>query len=562
MVVLAVALAACNQLIESPQETRSDEKATGQLDAQLSRQMPSPVAESSADAFPGIRKTLSAPGIAATMHSAASVDRERYAELVQNGVQAVANNPVSTFSIDVDTGSYANVRRMLQEGRMPPQNAVRVEELINYFRYTDPAPHTSDVPFRVSTAMAPTPWNGDTQLLRIGLKAWEMPQAELPASNLVFLIDVSGSMNSADKLPLLKRSIKLLTRRLNRDDRVSLVVYAGAAGVVLEPTPGDRQATIEAALDELSAGGSTHGSAGIALAYAKARESFISGGINRVILATDGDFNVGTVDQEALLDLVERERKAGVALTTLGFGRGNFNESLMEQLADHGNGNYAYIDTLLEAHKVLVEQAGGTLLTVAGDVKVQVEFNPARVAEYRLVGYENRALRREDFSNDAVDAGELGAGHSVVALYEIALVDSGGRRLEPLRYAKNRGPVRDARTDELAFVRLRYKKPGESSSRELKQAVTDAVRVDDLARASDDMRFAAAVAAFGQRLAGSAYLGDYGYDDMLALARRARGTDDQGYRSDFLRLVQLAQSLDQRPVGTARGGEDREDGNG
>lgn len=369
-------------------------------------------------------------------------------------------------------------------------------------------------------------------------------------------------MSSADKLPLLKRSIKLLTRRLDRDDRVSLVVYAGAAGVVLEPTPGDRQATIEAALDELSAGGSTHGSAGIALAYAKARESFISGGINRVILATDGDFNVGTVDQNALLDLVEHERKAGVALTTLGFGRGNFNESLMEQLADHGNGNFAYIDNLLEAHKVLVEQAGGTLLTVAGDVKVQVEFNPARVAEYRLVGYENRALRREDFRNDAVDAGELGAGHSVVALYEIALVESGGRRLEPLRYAPNEAPTVDARTDELAFVRLRYKKPGENSSRELKQAVTDAVRVDDLARASDDLRFAAAVAAFGQRLAGSTYLGDYGYDDMLALARRARGADDQGYRADFLRLVQLAQSLDQRPVGTASGGEDREDGNG
>lgn len=552
-------LVACNQALEQRAPEGPVSSAPDKSPAVLA---PPLVAESMADAFAGKRQVLAAPGMKIARHKSMPVEREQYAEIVHNGVHAVSSDPVSTFSIDVDTGAYANVRRMLQDGRLPPHDAVRVEELINYFRYSDPAPRTRDVPFHVRTDLAPTPWNSDTHLLRVALKAWEMPDEALPPSNLVFLLDVSGSMNSADKLPLLKRSIKLLTRRMDSDDRVSLVVYAGAAGVVLEPTAGDQQATIEAALDELSAGGSTHGSAGIKLAYAKARESFIADGINRVILATDGDFNVGTVDRRALLDLIESERKAGIALTTLGFGRGNLNEALMEQLADHGDGNYAYIDNLLEAHKVLVEQVGGTLLTVAGDVKVQVEFNPARVAEYRLIGYENRALRREDFSNDAVDAGELGAGHSVVALYEIALTESKGRRLEPLRYATRQRPATAVAEAELAFVRLRYKMPGQSSSRLLSQAVTDAVRADSIEQAPADLRFAAAVAAFGQRLAGSSYLGDYGYDDMLALARGARGADDHGYRADFVRLVSLARSLDRSVINVRKDGDNRVDGNG
>lgn len=498
-----------------------------------------------------------APGLHPS--AADAVDRERYGAIDSHGVTRVEMQPVSTFSIDVDTGSYANVRRMLHEGRLPPRDAVRVEELVNYFSYSDAAPDEEARPFKVHTAVAPTPWNSETLLLRIALKAREVGSGELPPSNLVFLIDVSGSMNSTDKLPLLKRSIRLLTRQMDADDRISLVVYAGAAGVVLEPTAGDKHATIEAALDALQAGGSTHGSAGIALAYAKARESFIPGGINRVILATDGDFNVGTVDHRALLDLVEHERRGGIALTTLGFGRGNFNDHLMEQLADHGNGNYAYIDTLLEAQKVLVEQMGATLLTVAKDVKIQVEFNPARVADYRLLGYENRMLRREDFNNDRVDAGEIGAGHSVVALYELTPVGSSGGLLDPLRYgaAPIAQPAGVAHDGEYAYVRLRYKAPDGDDSTLISQPVDQAVRVMSLDASDDDFRFSAAVAAFAQQLRGGTYLGKFGYADILALARGSRGADDHGYRADFVRLVGLAQSLDQRPaeVAAANDGE-------
>lgn len=494
------------------------------------------------------------------MPAASEVDRERYAAIESHGVTLVSSEPVSTFSIDVDTAAYANVRRMLQEGRMPPHDAVRVEEMVNYFRYGDPAPRDRNTPFRVTTQLAPNPWNADTHLLRVALKAWEMPATGLPPSNLVFLIDVSGSMNAPDKLPLLKRSLKLLTNRMRAQDRITLVVYAGAAGVVLEPTAGDRQATIEAALDQLGAGGSTHGSAGIRLAYAKAREAFIKDGINRVILATDGDFNVGTVDQRALLDLIERQREAGIALTTLGFGRGNLNDSLMEQLADHGNGNYAYVDTLLEAQKVLVEQMGGTLLTVAKDVKVQVEFNPARVAEYRLIGYENRVLRREDFNNDRIDAGELGAGHSVVALYELRLAGSRGGLLDPLRYQSKIRAGAAAHAGEFAFVKLRYKIPQATDSTLLSIPVDEGARVARMALASDDLRFSAAVAAFAQRLRGATYLKDFTYQDILVLARSARGADPYGYRADFVRLVGLAESLDtQTREITAR---QRDDGNG
>lgn len=482
-------------------------------------------------------------------HGHVAVDRENYAALTDNGIRTVSEHPVSTLSIDVDTASYANVRRILNEGRLPPRDAVRVEEMINYFDYADPAPDSAELPFQVTTELAATPWNADTRLLRIALRAWDVDERDLPPSNLVFLIDVSGSMNQPDKLPLLKRSLKLLTKRLDADDRVTLVVYAGAAGVVLEPTPGNQRGKIEQALAELTAGGSTHGSAGIRLAYAKAREAFIKDGINRVILATDGDFNLGTVDHRALLDLVDRERRAGVALTTLGFGRGNLNDHLMEQLADHGNGNAAYIDSLLEAQKSLVEQMGGTLFTIASDVKLQVEFNPYRVAEYRLIGYENRLLRREDFNNDRIDAGELGAGHSVVALFEIAESTGTGRRIDPLRYSVQDRQARSPTTaDEFAYVKLRYKPRGQDDSRLMTYPIT---AEHAASQPSNALRFSAAVAAFGQKLRGGTHLGDYGFDDIRDLARAARGPDDNGYRADFIRLVGLADSLTHEPPVTA-----------
>lgn len=487
------------------------------------------------------------------------LDSEHYAEFTSHGVESTTLNPVSTFAIDVDTASYANVRRLLQQGQLPRSDAVRVEELINYFSYADPAA-SGDAPFAANLQMAPTPWNAHTQLLRIALKAPALSSAALPPSNLVFLLDVSGSMNSPDKLPLLQRSLRLLTQQLRAEDRVSIVVYAGAAGVVLEPTAGDQQLTIEQAVQKLQAGGSTHGSAGIMLAYAKARETYIAGGINRVILATDGDFNVGTVNQNALLDLVERERRDGIALSVLGFGRGNLNDSLMEQLADHGNGNYAYIDTLFEARKVLVEQIGGTLNTVAKDVKIQVEFNPARVSEYRLIGYENRALRREDFTNDAVDGGELGAGHSVVALYELSLRGAAGERLEPLRYAPTVLPPEVGNAAEYAYVKLRYKAPEASDSQQMSFVVDERARVAELDKSSDDFRFSAAVAAFAQRLRGSTYLGNFSYRDMLELADAARGRDAAGYRADFLRVVGLAESLDRTPTARAEQGVDGRNG--
>lgn len=379
-------------------------------------------------------------------------DRETYGHFDDNPVKRVAEAPVSTFSIDVDTGSYANVRRFLNQGRLPVKDAVRVEEMINYFSYDYPLPKDKTEPFLVTTEIAPTPWNKDTRLLRIGLKGYDIAPDKLPNANLVFLIDVSGSMSSPDKLPLLKSGLKLLVQKLRAQDRVSIVVYAGSTGVVLEATPGDQKGKIIAAIDGLTAGGSTAGGAGIQLAYAMAEQSFIPGDINRVLLATDGDFNVGIVSFEALKDLIEQKHKTGISLTTLGFGTGNYNERLMEQLADAGDGNYAYIDNLNEANKVLVNEMSSTLETIARDVKIQIEFNPAVVAEYRLVGYENRVLKREDFGNDKVDAGDIGAGHSVTALYELTLVGSPGRKIEPLRYGSE--PPAKGNPDELAWLRL------------------------------------------------------------------------------------------------------------
>ena len=479
-------------------------------------------------------------------------ERETYAHLDANAVQRAAETPVSTFSIDVDTGSYTNVRRFLNEGRLPPKDAVRVEELINYFDYAYAPPKDRSMPFAVHTEIASTPWNPKTRLLQIGIQGWK-PQGELPPSNLVFLVDVSGSMNEPAKLPLVKSSLKLLARQLHHSDRISLVVYAGRTAVVLEPTPGADVGTISAALDQLQADGSTNGAGGIQLAYQMAAKGYIRGGNNRVLLATDGDFNVGLQDFEQLKSLVEDKRRSGVALSTLGFGTGNYNDRLMEQLADAGNGNYAYIDSLKEAQKALVDQRAATLMTIARDVKIQVEFNPAVVAEYRLIGYENRALRREDFNNDAIDAGEIGAGHRVTALYEIALAGEGGERVEPLRYGNGK-TSRPAR-GELAFLRLRYKNPkhDEDAASRLIERLIQRSEIENAAATTPAFRLAAAVAGYGQLLRGGTYTGTFGYAEVAKLARGARGEDVNGYAGEFLQLAQLAGSLETQQVRAVAG---------
>jgi Ca-activated chloride channel homolog len=462
-------------------------------------------------------------------------NRERYDREAVAAVQSVADAPVSTFSIDVDTGSYANVRRMLNAGTMPPQGAVRTEEMLNYFRYDYPLPRDRSRPFSVTTDMTTTPWNPDTRLLRVGLRGYDLPRSQRPAANLVFLVDVSGSMNSRDKLPLVQCSLALLADRLSPNDRVAIVVYAGAAGIVLEPTS-NRDAIVES-LKRLQAGGSTAGAQGIALAYATARRAMIDGGINRVILATDGDFNVGVTDNRALIDMVEREREAGITLTTLGYGTGNYNEAMMEQIADHGNGNYSYIDSPREASKVLDEELASTLFTIAHDVKIQVEFNPAYVAEYRLIGYENRALREEDFDNDSVDAGEIGAGHQVTALYEIVPAGSPGW-LPGRRYEANQRQPSGADNNELAFLRLRYKLPGQQDSRLIEQPLN--ARLIGAARPpAGDTAFIAAVAAYGQLLRGDTNLGGFTFADARALAEGTAGGNY--WRREFVGLTELAE---------------------
>ncbi|SCW97645.1 MULTISPECIES: VWA domain-containing protein [unclassified Pseudomonas] len=464
--------------------------------------------------------------------------REQYAKLPDNPIHSVAETPVSTFSVDVDTGSYANVRRFLNQGSLPPEGAVRLEEMVNYFPYHYALPSDGS-PFGVTTEVAPSPWNPHTRLLRIGIKASDRAVADLAPANLVFLVDVSGSMDRREGLPLVKSTLKLLVDQLRDQDRVSLVVYAGESRVVLKPTSGRDKVTIRNAIDQLDAGGSTAGASGIELAYQMARESFIDKGINRILLATDGDFNVGVSDFDSLKQMAVDQRKSGVSLTTLGFGVDNYNEHLMEQLADAGDGNYAYIDNLLEARKVLVDQLSSTLAVVARDVKLQVEFNPARVSEYRLLGYENRALKREDFNNDKVDAGEIGAGHTVTALYEIVPKGQPGW-LEPLRYAST--PQSEGKSGELAMLRVRYK-PAEGGSSRLIEHPIAGVQNDD--KPSDDLRFSAAVAAFAQQLKGDGrYTGTMSLKDTAQLARSARGDDPFGLRAEFVQLVELAQSLE------------------
>ncbi|NMW31964.1 VWA domain-containing protein [Altererythrobacter sp. RZ02] len=467
---------------------------------------------------------------------------EKYDGEEISSVKIAAAEPLSTFSVDVDTGAYANTRRFLSQGQMPPRAAVRTEEMINYFRYDYPKPADRSTPFSVNTDMAVTPWNANTRLLRIGLRGYDLPRNERPPANLVFLMDVSGSMGRPDKLPLVKTALAGLAGELSPQDKVSIVVYAGAAGLVLEPTSDERK--IRRALDQLNAGGSTAGGAGIQLAYQIAEDNMIKGGVNRVILATDGDFNVGLRDRDALIELIEKKRDTGITLTTLGFGTGNYNEALMEQVANHGNGNYAYIDSALEAKKVLGDEMSSTLFTIAKDVKIQVEFNPAVVSQYRLIGYENRALRDEDFNNDAVDAGDIGAGHQVTSIYEIVPAGQTGW-ISPRRYGAG-APARIANpnTSEAAYIKLRYKMPDGKTSR-LVDRIVPASGMRMAERPRGDFAFATAVAAFGQKLRGDPLLNDFDFGDIEKLA----GTSGNYWRQEFARLADVADSLEAQSGG-------------
>jgi Ca-activated chloride channel family protein len=474
------------------------------------------------------------------------IDRENYEDVDTNPIRMVSTDPVSTFSIDVDTAAYSNVRRLLNSGRLPPQDAVRTEELINYFRYDYPLPATREQPFSTSVTVAPSPWAEGRQLVHIGLQGYNIVPRERPPLNLTLLIDVSGSMAPENKLPLAIASFRTLVEQLNARDRVSIVVYAGAAGAVLQPTPGNERGRIIAALENLHAGGSTAGGEGLRLAYALAEQNYDRNAVNRVIIATDGDFNVGINDPEELEDFVERKRETGVYLSVLGFGGGNYNDLLMQRLAQNGNGIAAYIDTINEARRVLRDEMAANMFTIAQDVKIQVEFNPARVAEYRLIGYETRMLNREDFNNDRVDAGEIGAGHAVTAIYEIVPV--GGRTFnDPLRYQSERPAPSTG--NELAFLRIRYKLPGQDASRLIERPITDRDAVRDIAQAPESTRWAAAVAGYGQLLRHDQFLRTgYSYDDVIALAQSARGRDEFGWRAEFIQLARSAQSAAALPT--------------
>jgi len=469
---------------------------------------------------------------------------EDYDNIVENRFLKVKDNPLSTFSIDVDAASYSNVRRYLNMGQLPPAGAVRIEEMINYFKYDYEGPK-DDHPFAVHTEISQCPWNKEHKLVLVGLQGKKIPTENLPPSNLVFLIDVSGSMMDENKLPLVKASMKILVDQLRQQDKVSMVVYAGAAGVVLPSTSGADKTKIKDAINQLEAGGSTAGGAGIKLAYKIAKENFAKNGNNRVILCTDGDFNIGASSDDEMERLIEEERKSGVFLTVLGYGMGNYKDNKMQKLADKGNGNHAYIDGLSEAKKVLVNEFGGTLFTIAKDVKLQIEFNPAKVQGYRLIGYENRMLNKEDFNDDKKDAGELGSGHTVTALYEVIPVgvkSSFLEKVDSLRYQKNDivlSPVSTA--GEIMNVKLRYKAPDGDVSKLIEHPLFD--NVTDISKTSNNFRFAAAVAEFGMLLRNSQFKSKADYDQVMNLARKAKGNDEEGYRSEFIKLVSNAQSL-------------------
>ena len=469
-------------------------------------------------------------------------DTERYDKLSDNPVKLTTQEAVSTLSLDVDTGSYSNVRRFLKQGRLPPADAVRVEELINYFPFQYANQPTAGAPFGVSTEVAPAPWNAKNLLLRVGVKAVDAQSGQMPPANLVFLVDVSGSMQSADKLPLVQSTLRMLAEQLRPQDSVSIVTYSGKVELAL-PATNDKQ-KILGVVAGLQASGGTAGGQALAMAYEQARAAFKPGGINRILMATDGDFNLGVASVEQIKTMVTRERSGGVSLTTLGFGQGNFNEPMMQQLAQVGNGNYSYIDSATEARKVLVEELSSTFNTVAADVKLQIEFNPATVAEWRLIGYENRLLNEADFRNDKVDAVEIGAGKSVTALYELTPVGQPTLHA-PRRYGQAGANTAAGKAGELAEWRVRYKAPGQDKAREISQPVATATA----AQPSADWQFAAAVAGFGQLLRTSPHIGNWTYDDALALARAGRGADPQGYRAEFVQLVETARSLSPKTPG-------------
>ena len=474
---------------------------------------------------------------------------EGYAAISENGFRNVLKNPLSTFSIDVDNASYSNIRRFINQGQLPPADAVRIEEMINYFRYDYREPD-GEHPFSVYTELAVCPWNKRHHLLQVGLRGRSIEKSSLPPSNIVFLIDVSGSMDDPGKLPLLKSAFGLLVNELRPQDRVAIVVYAGAAGLALESTPGNRKETIMRAIDQLHAGGSTAGGAGLKLAYSVAERNFIRGGNNRIILATDGDFNVGESSNGGMERLVEEKRKTGVFMTVLGFGMGNYKDDKMEIIADKGNGNYAYIDNLMEARKVLVREFGGTLFTIAKDVKFQIEFNPSRIKSYRLLGYENRLLNDEDFNDDRKDAGEMGSGHNVTALYELIPADSDERipDIDPLKYQPGKNPAwerNDTRerpvSSEFLTIKIRYKKPDGETSRLMEKAVRGPVTA--IENASDNIRFTSAVSEFGMILRDSEFKGNATIDHAIGLASGSRGEDEDGYRAELIRMMKTVRDM-------------------
>jgi Ca-activated chloride channel family protein len=493
-------------------------------------------------AAPGSASKVMIRGIS-SFPTSVPANEESYKGINENGFNDVKSNPLSTFSVDVDAASYSNIRRFINNGQLPPTDAVRIEEMINYFHYSIPGP-TNNEPVAILTELSTTPWNNKHHLLRIGLKAKTIESKNLPASNLVFLIDVSGSMNEPNKLPLVKSSMKMLTDQLRAQDKVAIVVYAGNAGLVLPSTAGDKKTTINDAIDNLSAGGSTAGGAGIKLAYKIAKENFMAKGNNRIVMATDGDFNVGSSSDEDMEHLITKERESKVAISIMGFGMGNYKDSKMETLADKGNGNYAYIDNITEAHKALVSEFGGTLFTIAKDVKLQIEFNPAKVQAYRLLGYEDRMLNKEDFNNDKKDAGDMGSGHTVTALYEIVpagIKDDYAGSVDPLKYQKPAAVAANKGSDEMATIKFRYKEPASSVSKMSRVAVNDNPK--ELKSTSADFRFAAAVAEFGMLLRDSEFKQGSTYAQAISLARAAKGNDEEGYRSEFVRLAESAKLL-------------------
>ena len=490
---------------------------------------------------PRLRASAPAPDIApGDSRQVRDFNTEAYDQIVDNPFMEVTQNPLSTFSIDVDTASYSNMRRFLKRGVLPPRGAVRIEEMVNYFSYDYAAPSGSD-PFSVQVEIAQAPWELQHRLVRVGIKGKEINLAKRPSSNLVFLLDVSGSMRPKNKLPLLKKAMRLLVEKLGENDRVAIAVYAGASGLVLPSTSCDKKEQILASLDRLQAGGSTNGASGIQLAYNTAVSNFIAGGINRVILATDGDFNVGVTNQSDLIQMIEEKAKSGVFLSVLGFGVGNYKDSTIEKIADKGNGNYAYIDTLNEARKVLVSEMGGTLITIAKDVKIQIEFNPAQVKAYRLIGYENRMLRAQDFSDDTKDAGEIGAGHTVTALYEVVPVGESVDvpKVDPLKYQKPREIT--SGSNEILTLKLRYKEPSGQTSKPMEFPIRDQARL--YSQASVDFKFAAAVASFGMILRDSPHKGNATLNGALELAIEGKGEDTHGYRGEFIELVKRAGSI-------------------